>query len=134
MPIQPVDPRLHTFHSPKFESVVQEAINFFNSTPVHPLPPASSFSAGGVYALYYIGNYSLYARIASLNSKECVQPIYVGKAVLPGWRTARTTDNAEATSLYSRLREHGHSVEQGQDLDPSDFKTRFVILDGLERD
>ena len=134
MPIQPVDPKLHTFRSPNFESVVQEAINFFIRTPVHPLPPASPFSAGGVYALYYIGSYSLYGRISSRNRKEYLQPIYVGKAVLPGWRTARAANDSEATSLYSRLREHARSVEQGQDLDTSDFKTRFMILDGLERD
>jgi hypothetical protein len=54
--------------------------------------------------------------------------------VLPGWRTARTTNKAEAASLFSRLREHARSVSLGANLAPSDFQTRFMILEGLESD
>lgn len=131
---QPLDPTLHTFRSPKFESVVKEALDFFSRTPVHPLPPATRFSAGGVYALYYFGNYEPYRQIAEKNRQHRLQPIYVGKAVLPGWRTARTTNKAEAASLFSRLREHARSVSLGANLAPSDFQTRFMILEGLESD
>lgn len=132
--VQPLDPSLHTFRSPKFESVVKEALAFFSHTPIHPLPPATKFSAGGVYALYYAGNFDLYRQIAEQNRQEYIQPIYVGKAVLPGWRTARTTNKAEATSLFSRLREHARSISQGAKLAPSHFQTRFMILEGLESD
>ncbi|MCI0557880.1 MAG: Eco29kI family restriction endonuclease, partial [Nitrososphaera sp.] len=125
---QPLDPGLHTFRSPKFESVVEEAFEFFSHTPVHPLPPATRFFAGGVYALYYVGDFDLYQQVAERNRREYCQPIYVGKAVPPGWRTARTANKAEATSLYSRLREHARSVSFGANLAPSDFWTRFMIL------
>jgi len=133
MTAQKVNPELHTFHS-DFESVVQKAISFFNSTPVHPLPPLGKFSAGGVYALYYLGTFTHYAQLAYKNRNKCTQPIYIGKAVLPGWRTARGTKTKESTALYSRLREHARNINRGAGLDTSDFQTRFIILDGLESD
>lgn len=135
MTVQRVDIRLHTFRSPKFESVVQKAINFFNGTPVHDLPPVTRFSSGGVYALYYTGNFKLYAKIAVSNRrKHWSQPIYVGKAVPPGWRTARVVNKAEAYTLYARLREHARSISQTDNLNVSHFHTQFIILEGLESD
>jgi len=76
---QRIDISLHTFRSPKFERVVEEAINFFNHTPFHPLPPADRFSSGGVYALYYTGVFKLYDQMATSNRRQRgAQPIYVG--------------------------------------------------------
>ena len=128
------DIKLHTFRSPKFKSVVQEAIKFFAGTPVHPLPPADRFFSGGVYALYYVGNFKLYRHIAALNSTSLSQPIYVGKAVPPGWRTARAASSAEITSLRGRLREHARNIGQVKNVDVASFRTRFMILEGLESD
>ena len=79
----PVDPELHTFRSPKFESVVHEAIQFLNGTPIHSLPPITSFIGVGVYALYYRGDFELYDYLAHQNKQDYIQPIYVGKAVPP---------------------------------------------------
>lgn len=129
-----LNPLLHTFRSPKFSSVVKESVKFFAKTPCHSLPPATRFSAGGVYALYYLGRSDFYEHIAALNGGECRQPIYIGKAVLPGWRTARSTTKAEATSLYSRLREHSRNISCCSNLSVSDFQTRFMILQGIESD
>lgn len=72
------DYRLHVFRSPQFRSVVEEAITFFNTTPVHELPPPDGFVGTGVYALYYTGSFDLYSRIVSLNRKSKTQPIYSG--------------------------------------------------------
>jgi hypothetical protein len=125
-----MDLHLHTFHSPLFQSVVDRAIAFFTKTPVHVLPPPSSFVGSGVYGLYYVGDYELYARVVSLN---CTQPIYVGKAVPAGWRTARATE-AKTPVLYHRLREHARSIQQAKNLDVGDFRCRFMILGGIESD
>lgn len=54
----------HRFKSPKFVSIVKEAFKFFSNTPAHELPPPSMFYGPGVYGLYYIGDYELYAPIA----------------------------------------------------------------------
>ena len=132
---QRVDIQLHTFRSPRFESVVEEAINFFNKTPLHSLPPADRFTSGGVYALYYSGNFRLYSHIAASNRRQkSPQPIYVGKAVPPGWRTARAANATEASTLFGRLREHARNIDQANNLDASDFYTRFMVLKGLESD
>ena len=88
---------------------------------------------GGVYALYYVGDYELYARLARLNERTLTHPIYVGKAVPPGWRTARAS-SSETPDLYRRLREHARSIEQSKNLDPGDFRCRFVILRDVETD
>lgn len=127
------DPDLHTFRSPEFQSVVEDAIRFFDRTPVHALPPPVRFIRSGVYGLYYVGDYRLYAKIAEQNRSDLVQPIYVGKAVPPGWRTARAKDS-ETSDLYRRLREHARSIQQVSDLQPSDFRCRFMILSGVESD
>lgn len=127
------DPDLHVFHSPQFQSVVEDAIRFFDRTPVHTLPPPVRFTRPGVYGLYYVGDYELYAKIAELNRGDLAQPIYVGKAVPPGWRTARAKDS-ETSDLYQRLREHARSIQQVTDLQMNDFRCRFMILSGVESD
>ncbi len=53
------DHDLHVFRSPKFQSVVDDAIRFFAKTPVHQLPPFKTFVGAGVYSLYYGGKYEL---------------------------------------------------------------------------
>jgi hypothetical protein len=127
------DYSLHVFHSPQFTSVVDEAIGFFAETPVHKLPPPDEFLGNGVYALYYIGSYELYAKVFASNKVAATQPIYVGKAVPPGWRTARSTDST-APVLYRRLQEHARSIEQAKNLLVDDFLCRFMILEGAESD
>jgi len=127
------DYNLHVFHSPQFKSVVDEAIGFFIKTPVHKLPPLSDFVGNGMYALYYTGNYELYAKVSVSNKMAAIQPIYVGKAVPPGWRAARSTDST-APVLYRRLQEHARSIEQAENLQVDDFLCRFIIFGGIESD
>jgi hypothetical protein len=127
------DCRRHVFHSPQFHSVVDEAIKFFNNTPAHNLVPPDAFAGTGVYGLYYAGDYELYAEISRANQRGCVQPIYVGKAVPPGWRTARSQET-EAPVLYRRLQEHARSIQQAEELLIDDFSCRFVILCDIESD
>ena len=124
---------LHVFHSSQFRSVVNLAIRFFSSTPVHSLPPSDSFVGTGVYALYYQGNFKLYSDIAKLNNKDCTHPIYVGKAVPPGWRAARTT-GSEAPILNHRLQEHARGILQVSNLEVKDFLCKFIILGDVESD
>ncbi len=124
---------LHVFHSPRFQSVVDEAIKFFNESPVHRLPPPVRFVGAGVYALYYVGSFNLYTRIVRLNLESESQPIYVGKAVPPGWRTSRSQEK-DAKVLYRRLQEHSRSIQQAANLAIGDFRCRFMILGGIESD
>lgn len=128
-----VDIVLHTFRSPEFRSVVVEAIRFFEATPTQTLPPPGRFPGCGVYALYYLGDYPLYSEVARANRDDQALPIYVGKAVPPGWRSARVS-STEMKSLYARLREHARSIQQVENLKIEDFRCRFMILQDAESD
>ena len=125
------NPKKHIFKSPKVHAIVTEAIDFLNQTSPYQLPLPEPFIGTGVYCLYYSGSYNLYKKIADANMTECTQPIYVGKAVPKGWRTARCGSEEDAT-LTQRLHEHARSIKQGAGLDIKDFKCRFMILKGEE--
>lgn len=125
------NPNEHIFKSPKVLAVINEAIAFLNQTPLHTLPLPESFIGTGVYCLYYLGGYDLYRKIAETNKKDCIQPIYVGKAVPKGWRTARIASEEDST-LPQRLREHARSIKQCAGMNIQDFKCRFMILKGEE--
>ena len=129
-----VDPTQHIFRSPSLQSLVNEAIQFLNNTPIHLLPPVNRFPGVGVYVLYYIGSFAVYEHIAVRNTPQCTQPIYVGKAVPAGWRTARVSSHEVGWTLYGRLREHARSIKQTNNLSVEDFLCRFVILQGAEAD
>ncbi len=85
LPETEFDRSRHLFRSSAIIQVVGEAVDFLLNSPVHPLPPAARFDGAGVYALYYLGSFEPYARLASLNRDNFRRPIYVGKAVPPGW-------------------------------------------------
>lgn len=103
---------------------MNSAIRFFENTPIHILPPSSQFIGAGVYGLYYIGTYEPYA---GLSDPKCSRPIYIGKAVPPGWRTARITES-ETPDLYRRLGEHARSIQQTNNLRIENFRCRLMIL------
>lgn len=128
-----MDYNLHLFPSAKFVSVVDEAILFFRSTPVHSLPPPESFVGCGVYGLYYIGDFELYSSMGKKNRKNLEMPIYIGKAVPPGWRTARVKPTG-TPDLYRRLSEHARSITQSDNLKLDGFRCRFMVLSGTESD
>jgi len=73
-----INPEQHTFYSPKFQSVVNDAIDFFLRTPVCKLPPPKQFMGSGVYGIYYTGSYERYRKIAERNKTRLDLPIYIG--------------------------------------------------------
>jgi len=127
------NPNNHVFSSKLFEGVVNEAIDFFTATAMLQLPPELQFEGAGVYALYYFGDLEFYKSVSLRDDKTSNRPIYVGKAVPHGWRTARSKDDRN-TVVYNRLREHSRSINQCENLNLSDFQCRFIILTGKEND
>ncbi len=111
----------HKFTSSILQAVILDAEAFFTKTPVSSFPPAERFEGGGVYALYYKGNFKLYKAISLKTIKEDSLPIYVGKAVPAGWRTARAATTS-GTPLFSRIREHFRNIQQVENLSPPDYK------------
>jgi hypothetical protein len=127
----PINIVLHQFRAPLLTSMVLEAISFFVQTPVHALPPAEPFPGVGVYALYLLNDANIYRDLADPAAQW---PIYVGKAVPRGWRTARVADTTLRTPLYARLRQHASSIDQVVNLQRQQFATRFMLLGGFESD
>jgi len=122
---------LHVFRSPDIIKVVRHAIDFLLKSPVYKLPPGVQFEGAGVYSIYYKGTFGQYTGLAAANQVSIELPVYVGKAVPPGWRQARKTEMS-ATSLCNRLKEHARSIESVNNLLVDDFVCRFMILDGQE--
>lgn len=125
------DYSLHVFSSMTFQSVVDEAVDFFNRSHPHTLPPPEQFMGAGVYGLYYLGDFEPYQSLALTNRRYLTRPIYIGKAVPRGWRTGRVTEDEEK-DLSRRLREHSGSINSAVNLRLDDFRCRFVILTGSE--
>ena len=128
-----IDISQHVFKYPGLTSIVSNAIEFFESTPVAEFPPQTRLAKCGVYAIYYCGKFELYGKLGAANERACNFPIYVGKAVPSGYRTARSIE-AGKNNLGGRLNQHSRSIERTANLFVSDFKCRFMILDGAETD
>ena len=121
----------HIFQSESFLELIEDAIGFMIDTPIQSLPPTERFDGGGVYALYYNGGFPPYFRIYKDNKDL---PIYVGKAVLPGWRQGRGSTKANEPALYRRLNEHQRSINAAENINSADFSCRFIVLKDQEAD
>lgn len=121
----------HVFQSESFVELIKEAVEFMDNTPIESLPPNDKFSGGGVYALYYKGDFPQYQKIYMKNPEL---PIYVGKAVLPGWRQGRETVKENDPALYRRLSEHSRNINATNNLKLGDFSCRFIVLRSQQAD
>lgn len=99
---------------------------------VTDLPP-EPFIGAGIYAIYYDGDFRLYAEIAKKNSGgQYAWPIYVGKAVPAGARKGGFGLGADPGQvLFRRLAEHAGSIEQASNISVADFKCRFLVVDDI---
>lgn len=102
-----------------------------------PTPGSSeAFIGAGVYAIYYFGTQALYApyqKLAEQNNRgDELIPIYVGKAIPRGARTAGVgLDISVGTVLFSRLQEHAESIHDSVNLELGDFRCRFLLVDDI---
>jgi Eco29kI restriction endonuclease len=102
-------------------------------TDARPLKEAHTLRGAGVYAIYYSGPFAAYAPIAAENRDgKSRQPIYVGKAIPKGGRKGGLGPvAATGTALRDRLRQHAASIEQSQNLKPTDFLFRALVVDDI---
>jgi hypothetical protein len=71
------------FDPRNYRNLAKSVVTALIDQEPQPLPPAESFCGSGVYAIYYTGSLSCYARIAS---RDFTKPIYAGKAIPKGGR------------------------------------------------
>lgn len=80
------------------------------------------FYGSGIYALYYNGEFGLYAPIS-----KAEHPIYVGKAV-PAHAYARTPQE-QGDKLCSRLNQHRKNIARAtSSLALEDFECRYLVV------
>ncbi|SEP68942.1 Eco29kI restriction endonuclease [Ectothiorhodospira magna] len=101
--------------------------------PVVPMAKLSRFRGAGIYAIYYTGNFEAYQGIAACNRDDrFAAPIYVGKAVPKGARKGSgSLDTSPGAVLFSRLAQHGKSIQEVKNLDINDFYCRYLIVDDI---
>ena len=105
------------------EELGKNAVRALMDYPPSKLPPDESFDGGGVYTIHYSGAFPAYA---DMDDEE---PIYVGKADLPGKRQGRTAVKRTGPALYRRLSKHADSIQSAENLDLHDFSCRWLVLD-----
>lgn len=110
------------------KSVVESLLNREPSS----LPP-SDFMGAGIYAIYYIGDFAPYRRIAEQNRDGAFNlPIYVGKAVPAGARKGKfTSTTSTSKALYGRLDDHTDSIRDATNLNLEDFWCRYLVVDDI---
>jgi hypothetical protein len=92
------------------------------------LPPGP-FSGAGIYAIYYQGDFPVYAKLRQTSPDA---PIYIGKAVPEGGRKGGQSTTAITTiALWKRLWEHAKTIASTSNLDPKDFQCRFLVVDDI---
>ena len=100
----------------KFTSILQKvAVTFVEKLNIFPIItredyPGTRPQFAGVYLIYYVGQTSLYGKLAGSSQV----PIYVGKS-----------DN----DILARLNDHRRKIVGAMDLEVTDFVVRFMIMD-----
>lgn len=92
--------------------------------PRHPLAEVATrrFYGSGVYAIYYVGDFSAYRPLSRSET-----PIYVGQAS-PAINNARTP-REQGDRLSRRLRDHhGNIAKASGTLDVADFEFRSLVV------
>lgn len=101
--------------------------------PAEPLAAISGVVGAGVYAIYYVGKFAAYKRLADASrGGEFDLPIYVGKAIPKGGRKGGLTKDASVgRSLLERLGQHRESIAQAKNLDLKDFFVRHLVVEDI---
>lgn len=91
-----------------------------------PLPLKENVKGPGVYALFYNGDFEPYQNVCS---PDAMQPIYVGKAVLPGARKGGGKGSVPAGApLFGRIKEHVQSIQAAKNLKIEHFSCRYLVV------
>ncbi|MFF4988967.1 Eco29kI family restriction endonuclease [Streptosporangium saharense] len=117
------------------KNLAQSVADALERERVHCLPPVP-FAGPGLYALYYVGDFELYAPLGEMCRRgaqpeglsigpEAV-PIYVGKAAAGGSRHGNLKSLKDKT-LSDRIRKHTRSIEAAAStLKAQDFRVRYL--------
>lgn len=114
------------------ESLASSIVSHLVETPPIPLAGLERFNGAGIYAIYYIGDFSAYQLVKERNiNGKWELPIYVGKAVPRGGRQGIDQPPSSNTAVWSRLRQHARSIDDAENLNIDDFYVQWLITDDI---
>lgn len=115
------------------ENLAQSIVGALFEQRARPLADTAGVIGAGVYAIYYTGDFELYRPVRELNKDgRFRQPIYVGKAIPKGGRKGGLgKDAGVGDALRSRLRIHGVSIAETNNLKIEDFWYRALVVDDV---
>jgi hypothetical protein len=125
-------PRIEPYNPLDKRNLGESITDALLETRPSPLPP-DPFIGAGVYALYYVGSFPAYAKLAEKNrDKKYLCPIYIGKAVPSGARKGGLGLEVEhGQVLFKRLTEHAESIKSANNLELADFCCRYLAVDDV---
>ncbi|MDR1136119.1 MAG: Eco29kI family restriction endonuclease [Clostridiales Family XIII bacterium] len=125
-------PRIEPYNPLDKRNLGESITDAMLETRPSPLP-LDPFIGAGVYALYYVGSFPVYAKLAEKNRDEkYLCPIYIGKAVPSGARKGGLGLEVEhGQVLFKRLAEHAESIKSANNLELADFCCRYLVVDDV---
>jgi hypothetical protein len=125
-------PRIEPYNPLDKRNLGESITDAMLETRSSPLPP-DPFIGAGVYALYYVGAFPAYAKLAEKNRNgKYLCPIYIGKAVPAGARKGGFGLEVEhGQALFRRLTEHAESIKSANNLELADFCCRYLAVDDV---
>ncbi|MEC9067648.1 MAG: Eco29kI family restriction endonuclease [Pseudomonadota bacterium] len=96
--------------------------------PLSQMPPKTPFNGAGIYALYYCGDHKAYGELCTLDAKRFKYPIYIGKAAGESAKQGFNPHGSGKRKLYDRISDHAASIEEVSNLDLTDFRCRYLVL------
>jgi hypothetical protein len=125
-------PRLEPYNPLDKRNLGESITDAMLGTKPSLLPP-NPFIGAGVYALYYVGSFPAYAKLAEMNrGGKYLCPIYIGKAVPSGARKGGLGLEVEhGQALFKRLSEHAESIKSANNLELADFCCRYLAVDDV---
>ncbi|WP_160118243.1 Eco29kI family restriction endonuclease [Pannonibacter phragmitetus] len=110
-----------SFFDPTEPSLIGRFISIaLVAQPRQRLEDLKGFYGAGVYALYYVGDFTPYAPVSRTET-----PIYVGKAD-PEGNPKSPVD--QGTKLFDRLKEHRKSIRKVEGIDSNHFECRYLAV------
>jgi len=120
------------FNPLAMDSLAHSIVTHMLEMDAVPLDDVPRFNGAGVYAIYYGGRFPAYRLLAEANKGGARVPIYVGKAVPSGGRKGiDVTETSETRALADRVRQHATSVRAAENLDITDFRARWLVIEDI---
>jgi hypothetical protein len=125
-------PRIEPYNPLDKRNLGESITDAILKTRPSPLPP-DPFIGAGVYALYYVGDFPAYAKLAEKNRDgKYLCPIYIWKAVPSGARKSGLGLEVEhGQALFKRLAEHTDSIKSANNIELADFYCRYLAVDDV---